>query len=208
MNFSKHIQLLVLMIAPVYLHAAESVLEPEFVDITPQNISTKKVFFAELEPVYVSAFDDGQRGWKEFLTFINDSLKDGIEKITFAIQKEHTTVVGFNCFMAISLDKLFAPELPKDFEWFKKHEEKTKAGGEFFIAMLAVKSECQGHGLGRKLTFSIFKHCSQATKIYLSTYADESNKKTQGFYEHCGFERAAGYTNKIGEKRFIYEFKK
>jgi ribosomal protein S18 acetylase RimI-like enzyme len=58
---------------------------------------------------------------------------------------------------------------------------------EIHLSLLAVKPTTQQKGVGRGLAFSIFDHCFRIKKIFLTTSASDSNKKTQGFYEHIGF---------------------
>ncbi len=60
---------------------------------------------------------------------------------------------------------------------------------EIFVDLLAVLPDTQGKGVGKALLLSILDGRPHIKKIYLRTFADDANKKTQGFYEHVGFTR-------------------
>lgn len=243
MTFFKRIQFLVLVLFPICLMGMDSskhsTVSLEWIEITPQNISTMDVFLKQLEPVYISAFKDQEEAcfkeehseeyqemvksgktvekaleesWQGNSYSFKVCFSQGLEKISCAILKNtQNDILGFAFFIHSpkkTILKIMQTMglIKTDIQWIKENKEDLGMQDEAYVRLLAVRSDCQGRGFGKKLVFSILSILPQLKRIYLTTGGSKSNEKTQKFYEHCGFECTATYMNSDDEKMRIYEF--
>lgn len=224
-----------LLLLPCYLlsmNSDTSTFSLEWIDVTPQNISTMEPIFRKLEPVSRAAFkeieikllveqtkieEDKARemveekarssSWERFPEFLGMLFKEGLEKVPFAIIKNsQSDILGFAYFLLIPQKTMLETGNVKEMHWLKEGRKVATPDSEAYVASIAVDPKYQGYGFGKKLLFSILSYMPQIQKITLSTWASQLNQKTQNFYKHCGFECIAAYLNDDDEERFMYEF--
>jgi ribosomal protein S18 acetylase RimI-like enzyme len=128
------------------------------------------------------------RHWQQQITEILTGLQNNelaAAYIAIAYDSSHIPL-GFALFKEISISR----ELQKLIaitQGSREHIQDTH--DEVYVDLLAVEPGIQSKGIGKALLFSVLEHCPHIKKIYLRTSSGESNKNTQGFYEHVGFTR-------------------
>jgi ribosomal protein S18 acetylase RimI-like enzyme len=124
---------------------------------------------------------------KQLSQLTRDVKSNKIEAAYMAVARDTAhNVVGFALFKECVLADYVSPQLKKVIEGALVSSTKRD---QLCVLYVAVAPEAQKKGIGKKLLFAGFDHCSQIKNIYLTTSADEFNKNAQDFFEHIGFKR-------------------
>lgn len=145
--------------------------------------------------------------WRSDVDHVSMCLAKGVEKVPLAVIKNtKNDILGFALFFPISQEHALTTMPFLKPQWVKENKIKTTSTNEVYVAPLVVRPDCQRCGYGKKLIFSIFSHLPHIKRIYLITFASETWRKTQGFYEHFGFEHTSSYVDGDNCNYRFYEF--
>jgi len=177
----------------VFVEAFVPLVKPDIYKHNPRlvNLPAEKRPFAE-QKVVAGITTSLQSEWSKKIDRLYADLQSNrIPAAYVAIAKDcHHNVLGFALFVEESMQDNLDSRLLTVIEGScdkitPLHSEHDEA----FTSLLAIRPDAQQKGIGRALLFSILNYCPHIKKIYLTTSASDSNKRTQGFYEHVGFTR-------------------
>lgn len=182
---------------PVYIEAFLPLMKPYVyaydprLQNLPQNLPVEKLSTVE-QHVVAGITKVLKTDWDKDMTQLQAPLKSKEAAITYAaIAKDNRQkVLGFALLTETPQGQSIRDYL--DSRLVSISEGSTKdispeTRDQTFVTKLAVTPSSQGMGIGKALIFAIFDHCPRIKKVYLTTSANQLNKKAQTFYEHIGF---------------------
>ncbi len=152
------------------------------------NVPEEKRPFIE-EKVTSNIIQSLKSKYKEIITKIETGLQNKTLPIVYlAIAKDNQQkILGFALFKKESIKTNLSSRLLNITEGSRDQIDSTPDQDQLYVYVLAVDPKAQKKGVGKKLVFSAFQYCPKIKNLFLKSSAHESNKKTQGFYEHIGF---------------------
>jgi len=135
----------------------------------------------EIFDLFLAAFLPQGRSTKEHLTaYFNQKIAPRFEK-------------GQPTYVAMDKEKIIG------FALFQHWDESS-----YYLAEMALLPEYQGHGVGKKLVFSIFEKNPASKRILLITEKD--NHSAQSFYKKIGFQHSSFIHPDYPENFTSYEY--